>query len=312
MTPKTRNWIEVAGTAKRESKYVEFKDELNIDSRRDLCAIVKDLVAISNSGGGIVVVGVNNTGKPTEFDTSRLLSFDQALLYDKIKRYIGDQALNVEIVEIEKEGAIRAAFQVDGSSLPIIFTAPGTYSIEGGKQQTEFGIGTVYFRHGAKSEPATSADLANAFQRALEATRKQWLGGIRKVVNAPIGHVVEVMGRSVRESRDKSAFPIRLVDDPSAPAYRKIDADTTYPYRQKEALIKINKGLPGKVTINSFDFLSVRTVHRRYEKPIFQYKPKFSSRQYSQQFVDDVLRQYNEDSNFFTNARSKYNKMKRK
>jgi len=45
-----------------------------------------------------------------------------------------------------------------------------------------FSVGTVYFRHGAKSEPGTSDDLRQFLEREIEATRRTWLDGIAKVV----------------------------------------------------------------------------------------------------------------------------------
>jgi hypothetical protein len=43
----------------------------------------------------------------------------------------------------------------------------------------------VYFRHGAKSEPATTADLREFVDRRVEEVRQVWIGRIRLVVEAP-------------------------------------------------------------------------------------------------------------------------------
>lgn len=39
-------------TAKRESKYIEFKSAFDVESAAEWCEIVKDIVALCNSGGG--------------------------------------------------------------------------------------------------------------------------------------------------------------------------------------------------------------------------------------------------------------------
>lgn len=39
-------------TAKRESKHIEFKEGFNPSEARDWCEIIKDIVAMANSGGG--------------------------------------------------------------------------------------------------------------------------------------------------------------------------------------------------------------------------------------------------------------------
>ena len=58
--------------------------------------------------------------------------------------------------------------------LPLVFARPGTYSVPGGKQKTAFAQGTVYFRHGAKSEPGTTEDLAHALDRRLGTADSYW------------------------------------------------------------------------------------------------------------------------------------------
>jgi hypothetical protein len=53
-----------------------------------------------------------------------------------------------------------------------------------GKQPFARGAGAVYFRHGAKSEPATTEDLRNVIGRRVEDIRNSRLGGIMKLVTA--------------------------------------------------------------------------------------------------------------------------------
>ena len=50
--------ISKALNAKRESKYIEFKSEFNPDSPQDWCEIIKDIVALANTGGGVIIFGV--------------------------------------------------------------------------------------------------------------------------------------------------------------------------------------------------------------------------------------------------------------
>ena len=46
--------IEKSITATHESKYIEFKSEFDINSKQDWCEVIKDIIAISNSGGGVL------------------------------------------------------------------------------------------------------------------------------------------------------------------------------------------------------------------------------------------------------------------
>ncbi len=46
--------IEKALTATCETKFIEFKSRFDVDSKQDWCEVIKDIIAISNSGGGIM------------------------------------------------------------------------------------------------------------------------------------------------------------------------------------------------------------------------------------------------------------------
>ena len=173
------------------------------------------------------------------------------------------------------------------------------------KQKTAFSAGTVYFRHGAKSEPGDTNDIRRVVERQLESIRQSWLKGVRKVVKAPAGSQVYTFPSDVevRESASSDARAIRIVDDPDAPAYRKLDYDLTHPFRQKEAIAEINRGLPGKNTINSFDIQCINRVHEVWEKDNFYHCPRYSSPQYSREYVGWVISQYQQDNEFFRKAR---------
>jgi len=78
--------IEKAQHARRESKYVEFKEEFDIDSRRAWCELTKDVVAIANSGGGVIVVGVDNKGRTSSADLGPVLGLDPAEVTDRLHK----------------------------------------------------------------------------------------------------------------------------------------------------------------------------------------------------------------------------------
>ena len=296
--------LEKALNAKRESKYVEFKAEFDVDKDHDWCEIIKDIAAMANSGGGIILLGVNNKGEPSGWNPTPLLNYDAARITDRIAKYTSEQFAELEIHELERNGHTVAALLVHGARIPMIFTRPGTYTIGGGRQKTAFGKGTIYFRHGPKSEPGDSKDLRECLDREIERLRRSWISDIRKVVNAPAGHRVTVLPPEVVESINSGATLIRIVDDPSAPAYRKIDPDHTHPHRQKEVVQLVNERLGGEKHITTFDILCVRKVYKiDQSKPNFYYKSKFMSPQYSDSFVKWLIGQFEKDALFFAGAR---------
>ncbi len=105
------------------------------------------------------------------------------------------------------------------------------------------------------------------------------------------------------ESDLPSATPIRIVDDPAAPAYKKIDPDDTHPYRQKEIVQFVNQRLSGRKTITPYDIQCVRKVYEIDSKPNYYYKSKFASPQYSNAFIDWLVEQFNKDPDFFDKIR---------
>jgi len=189
---------------------------------------------------------------------------------------------------------------------PLVFVKPGSYTSEEGKSKSAFTRGTLYFRHGAKSEPATSADLRAFIERRLETIRQDWLGGINRVISAPTG--TEIVG--IERTADAEGEPtrIRITTDADAPVYGQVSRDETHPYRQTELIKEVNKKLPGSKRINDYDSLSIRRAHNINAKtrPDFAYQPKFASCQYSDAFVDWIVEHYRKDSQFFEKARARY------
>jgi len=208
--------IQRALTAKRESKYIEFKGTFDPNSPADWCEVIKDIVAIANSGGGVIVFGLDSSGLPTGTCLTALAQVDPADIGNKISKYTGPVQLEFEIRELRKRGKNLQAFVVQAVSIPIIFQKPGTYDIGSGKQKTAFSVGTVYFRHGAKSEPGNSDDIRSVIERHLEFIRRSWIKGVRKVVQAPEGSQIITIRPSGRLGPSSLSPTLRAVKDPTA------------------------------------------------------------------------------------------------
>lgn len=295
-------------SAQKESKHIEFKEDFNSLEDGAWCELIKDIVALANSGGGAIVVGLKSNGEISGKDISAFLGIDPSHFTDKIEKYTGNQFSDFEMERTEKNGKTLGLFYIGKSEMPLVFIKPGTYSAEKGKQNTAFSKGTVYFRHGAKSEPANSNDLRDFVNCAVENIRKEWLGNIRKVVKAPSGHQVKILPPVVVESQDPNAMPIRIVNDESAPAYRKLNPDITHPFRQKEVITQLNQRIKNK-KVTSYDILAIRKIFSINEsKPEFFHKSKFASPQYSSQFIDWLSQEVYKDPSFFDKARAELKK----
>ncbi|MCL5019983.1 MAG: ATP-binding protein [Patescibacteria group bacterium] len=211
--------IQKALEAKRESKPIEFKEYFDPTSNSDWCEIIKDIVAIANSGGGVILIGVDNAGKPCDTLPDAISHIDPADISNKIYKYTGSTDLTFEISEVKKEERNILAFAIQPATIPIVFIKPGTYDVGSGKQHSAFSVGTIYFRHGAKSEPGTTEDIRKVIEWRLETIRKTWIKGLRKVVQAPQGsQILTVLpsGRidgSIRAVKDPKATPVFLTRD---------------------------------------------------------------------------------------------------
>lgn len=261
---------------------------------------------MANSGGGVILIGLDNGGSPTKEDVEPILALDHAKVLDKIRKYTGSEFADIEVHEAQKGGETIAVLEIAAVKVPMVFQEVGTYEIAGGKQKTAFSKGTIYFRHGAKSEPGTTNDIRSVIERQLEAIRGEWLNGVRKVVTAPLGSAVSVFSGDVRESAASNATPIRLVDDPEAPGYRLIDHDTTYPHRQKELIGVVNGMLPEGVNLSTYDILAIRRVHSIDDDPRYCHTPKFGSPQYSDNFAKWIVDCHKENKSFFKEARTAF------
>lgn len=292
--------------AKRESKHFEFKESFDTTSAGAWCEVIKDIVSIANSGGGAIVFGLDSRGRPTGQNVANVLAVDPATITDKIHSYTEKQFADFEIIKSAKGKQTVAAITISAAPVPMVFTSPGIYPLDGGKQKTAFGRGTLYFRHGAKSEPAAGDDLTNVIERRLAEVRRDWIGAVRKVIEAPTGSRVELLPPEVRASDDPNATPIRIVDDPSAQPFRLLDIDRTHPHRQKELISEVRKSLPKTARFNSFDVQVLRKMYPVLETKAYSHQPRFASRQYATCAVEWIVAQVAGDSNFLAKARTRY------
>jgi len=309
MPRKQLSSVDRAQAAKRESKTLDFKESFDPGTNAEWPELLKDFVAMANSGGGLIVFGVCNNGEPSQADIASILTLDAAKITDKIAKYTGLQFSDFDIHEAKRGRKTVAVVEIGPAvEAPIVFTQVGSYAVDGASQQkVAFSKGTVYFRHGAKSEPGTTADFRAFIERRLDRIREQWLGGIRQVVEAPEGAHVAMVEAS---ATDEAGTPteIRLTDNPQAPVYGKLTPDLTHPWRQKELIAEVNRRLPSGVEVNTHDMLSVRRVYGITEAthPQFAHEPRWGSSQYSPALADWLAEQYRRDSRFFEKAKVDY------
>lgn len=296
--------IDLAQSTSEESDLLDFKREFSPERKAAFWAeTIKDIVAFANTRGGILIFGVNDDGNCSDINCDALFKFDNAALADQVKKYTGSDFSNMSVVQIIRREIAFPAILVERISVPLVFTKVGTYEYEKDKQKTAFSIGTIYFRHGSKSEPCTRSDIEQCISRQVENLREEWLGNIRRVVEAPAGTTVVVTQSEVDSSE------VRITNDPDAPAVRIPRLSDNYPHRQSDVIRKVNGRLSDDFAINAHDVQATKL----YEGIDDTSKPEFASRphtksspQYSDQFIELIMSKLHEDNNFFINCRKNW------
>lgn len=287
-----------------ESATVDFKSALDLSTLRDLLEIIEDFAAFANSGGGTILVGLNDDGSPSEADVRPLLKSDPANFSNQIHKYTGQNFSGFEFKACEKQGRAICAIEISPVRVPIVFSRVGEMELPDAKKKTIFALGTVYFRHGAKSEPGTSQDLSEFLERELENTRSSWLDGIKKVVEAPPGSKFAVLPFEATPTATAiNVSKVTLAHGPNAEPHSVLSVDTTHPYRQKEVVSEVNRRLNGARPIVGHDVFCVRVAHAIDTQVSFCYIQKFASPRYSEQFVEWLVAQHALCATFFGDAR---------
>jgi hypothetical protein len=302
--PRAPDLLDQALTAARGSRRIERKPGVDLDDAATWCDLLRDVAAMANTGGGVIVVGLDRTGRPTGWDPDALLRIDPGRIIDKLAEHLGERFEEISIVEATKAGDRLAAIQVGArTGSPLVFERPCAYRDAEGLRREAFARGTVYFRHGAKSEPALARDLARFAGREERQVRQEMIRHLRRVSSAPLGSQVLVVPPS---SAPTTAIErVRVVDDPDAPAVARADYDVTHPHRQKDVVAAVN-GRFGRALVNTHDLLCVRRVHDVDARDALFHKPKFGSPQYSDAFIDWLVASFGADPSFFDDAKAEY------
>ena len=303
-TARTSSLLDQALAATRATRRIAFRTELDLEAPGAWCELISDVTALANSGGGVIVVGLDKTGTPTGWDPSELLAAGTGAVVDQLASYVGERLDDLELADTTKGGHRLAAVQVGArTGSPLVFEKPGRYRDADGAEREAFPRGSVYFRHGARSGPAFARDLTRFANREEARIRRDLLHNLRRVSSAPTGSQVLVVPPAAAPTT--AIERVRVVTDPRAPAVAQADYDVTHPHRQTEVVRLVN-ARAGRGLVNSHDLLCVRRVHDVDGREEFFHKPRFGSPQYSDAFVDWLVASYTKDHSFFEAAKQEY------
>jgi len=139
---------------KSEGDKWDYKEEIHISPNTAFIEILKDILALGNSGGGWLVLGVNDDGEikgiKEKLDITKLL--------EKIQTTLG-YSINLELnyYDLENDGTIFTVGLLFIYDFERIITCPKTY--HNAKGQAIILMDTVYIRRNSSSRQANGEDL---------------------------------------------------------------------------------------------------------------------------------------------------------
>jgi hypothetical protein len=295
----------------RTARIVDFK----CASEAAWLELIRDLVALANSGGGKLLVQSARDHGDEEAGALMCLTADS--VRQKLAHFTGSSFADFQFSEHNSSSQSEKEIRVAAADFPIGFVrTTGNAEHAGNTDQVEMPVaGSFYFRHGDRSEPGTTADLQAFFLRLLRRVRRRWLRRIRQAVSEPTA-AARTAAPSKRKSLERIKVeraylqPVRIVTDPNAPALQPQDVDRLYPWRQKDLVRELNSRL-GRRFLNSYDIQAVRRQHRLDERPDFVFNLPGAGRRYSPAVAEWVLDQYARDPNFFHQTRAADHEMLR-
>jgi len=267
--------LDEALAATRQSSRLAFAP--NPEAGQDWQNLIRDIVAIANTTGGVVLVGVDHKGKPIRTQESTLNAQD---LSSRMQAFTGTDFQDFRIQQTHNNST---AIIIGHSPTPLV----------------EKETGVVYMRRGGKTKPAETKDLQRATEKLLKQMRRELISLVREITSAAQrGTTLEIH----HIEQTASGATVRVTHDPDAPQIRISNPDTFWPYRQKEVVELVNQALPANKQVRPYEIMCVRKVHNTDQLEEFTLKQSHASNKYSDQFVKWLIEQYRKDKDFFDRA----------
>jgi hypothetical protein len=266
--------------------------------------LIRAIVATANSGGGIVLVQWDDGARAV----SDQLSITAEVVTDHLARFI-DSPFDDITVRVPAAASGGVEIFVGPAEFPIGLSKEVSAAIVDGLEGKEatFGAGQFYFRHGNQVAVGTSADLRAFFARKLRQLQHQWLRDIRQAFARAVGSsgdadvALNDSWIDGEESESDNLQPVRIVEDPSAPALQPQHVDRLYPWRQRDLVDELNRRL-GRRELTTYDVQAVRRQHDLDARPDFVFHLPGAGRRYSPAIADWLMAQYAIDPEFFRKA----------
>lgn len=189
---------ELLGLAAEHAE-LDFKATLNLNDPAHRLGLLKDLIAMANSGnGGYVVVGANEDGTTaTDQAPVDASQFDSANLGQQLSKYVVTAPIvTSQVHELNKRTVVLIHVAPAASGLPSIIGRSGEYQATKG-MKVVLSEGVLYLREGTRTITATDAHWPTMLKRY----RANVIAETRESIDLLIAKVVDGLGERTGEAR---------------------------------------------------------------------------------------------------------------
>jgi len=186
-----------------ESTQRDFKLTHDPSDKQAQLGLLKDLIAMANSGGGEIVFGRSET-EIAGIQQPLITLLDSARLADAVGKFASPATMHIEHEDtLLTNGRILRSIRVAPVEYPIVMAIDGNYSHpSNGSTQAVFRKGDIWIRHSSKTERATYEDLRYWIERLRRAEREIVLSRITKVIDIPDGAEIQIVPPSAVPALD--------------------------------------------------------------------------------------------------------------
>ena len=230
----------VSGTAGRaETTSCDLKTSFD-GSNRSWVNIAKDIVAMSNSGGGIIVFGVDDDGRRVGLEEPLLSLMDPARINGKIEPRAPGARVDSSYFETTYYRLRYGFLCIHPQDDLIVFEREWGYHKPNGQYRTVIREGVLYARGVGETRPARQADVTYILRRLIETASKALLARIEQIATVPLdSEIVAVAagsgGRGIRLVDTTHGLPVRVVSEGEEAVAITDVLTTDLPYSSKQA-----------------------------------------------------------------------------
>ena len=196
-----------------ESEHLEKKSSLDPSNPKEMLGLVADVVAMSNTKGGTLLIGTQGAPLPD----NHLKLFDSARVDDKVNSFVEPNVTGIKSLQLDRDFIL---IEVDKSrNPPHVFKKEGNFNDPEKGQSHIFRSRDILVRHSSKTECANRSDIDRMFNERQQTLFER----VKMVFDAPAGARVHVVEEGM-------GVPVRI--DPTASDARPVyDVLTPSPFR---------------------------------------------------------------------------------